>query len=434
MAIPRRAFLQRAAVAAAVFGVPLARAEKLFSQEAPPLPPRSLFDTDPERYWAELRRQWLLAADRINLNCGSVGCSPLPVLRATIDHLLSAEEFREPAYPWFGYEENTRLRELRDALAAFVHCTRDELALVRNATEANNVVCNGLDLKPGDEVLLTDQEHPGGRCCWEQKAARFGVKLNYVALPKPPESAQQIVELFERALTPRTKIIVFSHITTVTGVILPAKQICALARSRGVLTHVDGAHAIGQIPLDLRDLGCDFYGSSPHKWMMSPKGTGFLYVRDGLQDKLWVNIATGDWKNYDLKAYRFSNFGTSNLSVFVGLKAALDFFQTIGAERIYARQRQLATRVRDRVAPHPQLKVVNASKDEFFNALVSFEPNPPVAPGSIAGGLKPIAEQCAARNIRIAGGVERIRIATNIFTQPTELNALFDALDAGLRG
>jgi len=433
MPLRRREFLQRAAVAAAVFGVPLARAEQIFGQEAPALPPRSLYEQDPERYWGLLRRQWLLAADRINLNCGSVGCTPLPVLRAMIDHLLSAEEFREAAYPWFGYEENTRLRELRDALAAFLHVNRDELALVRNATEANNVVCNGLDFAAGDEILLTDQEHPGGRCGWEQKAMRFGVKLNYVALPKPPASAEQIVELFERALTPRTRIIIFSHITTVTGVILPAKQICALARSRGILTHVDGAHATGQIPLDLHDLGCDFYGSSPHKWLMSPKGTGYLYVRDGLQEKLWVNIATGDWHNYALKAYRFSNFGTSNLSVFVGLKAALDFFQTIGPERIYARQHQLATRVRDRVAAHPQLRTVNASKDEFFGALVSFEPVPSVAPGSTTGGLKRIADECAARNIRIAGDAERIRIATNIFTQPTELNAFFDAMDAGLR-
>src|SRR5262249_23149315 len=163
--------------------------ERAFGNEAPALPPAKLFAADPDRYWAELRRQWLLAADHVNLNCGSVGCSPLPVLNAMIDHLLSAQAFPEPAhpsfrhearappYPWFGYEENARLRQLRDALAAYLGCKRDELALVRNATEANNVFCNGLDLKPGDEVLLTDQEHPGGRCCWEQKAARFGIKL-----------------------------------------------------------------------------------------------------------------------------------------------------------------------------------------------------------------------------------------------------------------
>src|SRR5437660_5183867 len=126
--------MHRAAVAAAELGLPLSRAERLFAQYAPPLPPRDLYSTDPDRYWAQLRRQWLLAADRINLNCGSVGCTPLPVLRAMIDHLLSAEAFRDPGYPWFGYEENALLRKLRDTLAAFLHCKRDELALVRNAT------------------------------------------------------------------------------------------------------------------------------------------------------------------------------------------------------------------------------------------------------------------------------------------------------------
>jgi selenocysteine lyase/cysteine desulfurase len=421
----RRQFLQRAAVGAAAFGLPLARAERAFGAEAPRLPAAELFRTDPDRYWADLRRQWLLAADHINLNCGSVGCSPLPVLNAVIDHLLSAEAFREPAYPWFGYEENSRLRELRDALAGYLHCKRDELALVRNATEANNIVCNGLDLKADDEVLLTDQEHPGGRCCWEQKAARFGVKLNHVTLPKPPASVDEIVDRFRAALTPRTRVMVFSHITTVTGVILPVKALCKLAREREILTHVDGAHAIGQIPLDLHDLACDFYATSPHKWLLAPKGTGTLYVREELLERLWVNIASGEWRNYAMKAYRFSNFGTSNLSVVVGLKAALDFHRSVGAERVYARVHELARRVRDRIATYPQLRLSNASADTFYGGLVSFEP--------VEGDLSRVMEELAARNVRVAGSPRRIRVATHIFTQSTELNTLFDAVERGLR-
>ncbi len=423
--LTRRQLLQRSAVAAAVFGIPLARAEEALGQEAPKLPAADLHATDPDRYWAELRRQWLLAADRINLNCGSVGCTPLPVLRAMIDHLLAAEAFREPGYPWFGYEENGRLRELRDALAAFLGCRRDELALVRNATEGNNVVCNGLDMKPGDEALLTDQEHPGGRCCWEQKAARFGIKLNFVSLPRPPASTDEIVERFSKAMTERTRIVMFSHITTVTGLVLPAKEICQLARTRGILTHIDGAHAIGQVPLNMRDLGCDFYVTSPHKWLMAPKGTGTLYVREELLERLWVNIASAEWRNYTQKAYRFSNLGTSNLSVMVGLKAALDFFQSLGPERIYRRIHELAGRVRERILRHPELRLANASGDAFYAGLVSFEP--------VKGDLKRVVDACAARHIRIAGGPERIRIATHIFTQPIELNALFDAVDQGMR-
>jgi isopenicillin-N epimerase len=420
----RRAFLQRAAVGSVLCGLPMADAECVFGEAPPALPPAHLLANDAERYWAELRRQWLLAADRINLNCGSVGCTPLPVLHAMIDHLLAAEAFREPAYPWFGYEENSLIRELRSALADFLHCQRDELAIVRNATEANNVVCNGLDLQPGDEALLTDQEHPGGRCCWEQKAKRHQIKLNIVTLPKPPASRDEILDRFTRALTPRTRILVFSHITTVTGVILPAKEICALARKHGILTHIDGAHAIGQIPLDLHDLGCDFYATSPHKWLLAPKGTGTLYVREELLERLWVHTASAEWQNYKLKAYRFSNLGTSNLSVLAGLAAALRFHETLGPQRVYARIHELAKRVRERVANYSALRLANASSDDFYAGLVSFEP--------AKGDLKRVVTECAARNIRIIGGPERIRVATHIFTQPTELNAFFDALDRGV--
>jgi isopenicillin-N epimerase len=421
----RRQFLHRAAVAAAVFGVPLSRAQQAFAQDAPPLPPQDLFTTDPERYWAELRRQWLLASDRINLNCGAIGCTPLPVLRATIEHMLSAEEFREAAFPWFGYEENTRIRELRDAMSAFLRVNRDELAILRNATEANNVVCNGLDMKSGDEAILTDQEHPGCRGCWEQKAARFGINIVNVALPTPPQSPEEVVALFERAITPRTRILVFSHIASPTGLILPVKQICSMARAKGVLTHVDGAHAVGQLPLDLHDLGCDFYASSPHKWLMAPKGTGLLYVREELLERLWVNTCSGSWHDYTLKAYRFENLGTSNLSVMVGFKAALDFYRTIGPERIYARIHQQARRVHDVIASHPDLRFAAASRDDFYGGLVSFF--------NTKGDLLKVGRELAKREIRTGYGSPRMRIATHIFTQTTEINSFADAVDAGLR-
>jgi selenocysteine lyase/cysteine desulfurase len=275
---------------------------------------------------------------------------------------------------------------------------------------------------------LTDQEHPGGRCPWEQKAARFGVRLRFVKRPRPPASTEQIVRRFEQALTRRTRVIVFSHITWVTGLLLPAREICRLARDRGILTHIDGAHGVGQIPVDVQDLGCDFYATNGHKWLMAPKGTGALFIREQHLERLWAHTVAGQWRNYRLRAYRFSNLGTSNLSVIVGVTAALDFLRAIGPERVYARIHELGRRVRDRLRRYSRIRLLNASADRFHAGLVSFAAAP--------GDLRRVKAECDARHIRVGYWEkdERIRVSTGIFTQQTELNAFFDALERGLRG
>ncbi|MBO0763924.1 MAG: aminotransferase class V-fold PLP-dependent enzyme [Hyphomicrobiaceae bacterium] len=424
--VGRRALLQSAA-ATALFGIPLHQAKRALACDAG-LPSCDLYKTDPERYWSLLRRLWLLAPDRINLNCGALGCTPIPVLRATVEHLLFAEEYREPDNPWFGYAENARIRATREALARYLNCKLDELALTRNATEGNNVIANGLDIPLGDEVLLTDQEHPGARCAWEQKAARFGIKINVIKLPRPPASNEEMVKLFEDALTERTRVILFSHITWQTGLVLPAKEICALANRRGILTHVDGAHGPGQIKVDLADLGCDFYASNGHKWLMAPKGSGMLFVREPHLERLWAHTVAEDWRNYGLKAYRFSNVGTSNLSVIVGFKAALDFVNAIGREHIYARIHEQARKVRDGLRQLPQIRMLNASTDAHHAGLVSFT--------TAKGDLGRVAAECDQRRIRIRYWPDeaRIRVSTHVFTHDPEINAFLDAVARGLRG
>ena len=180
-------------------------------------------------------------------------------------------------YPIWGYEPYV---VYRDALAQFVGATRDQIALTRNATESNNFIANGLEMKPGDEVLMSDQEHPGGEEPWKMRAKRYGVVIKQFEIPKPPKNSAEILNRVNDAITPRTRIIFVSHITTVTGVILPVKEIAALARSKGIISAFDGAHVVGMMRLNLEDLGCDLYTSSPHKWLQAPKGTGFLYLRD----------------------------------------------------------------------------------------------------------------------------------------------------------
>jgi isopenicillin-N epimerase len=306
------------------------------------LPDRSLFEKNEDAYWAEMRKQFLIPEDDIYLNNGTVGSSPAPVLRAIFDGYTTTEKMdqQDPEdYPIWGY---AAWNEFRDPLAEFVGCTRDEIALLRNATEANSYIANGIDLKPGDEVLMTDQEHPGGVHPWNLKAKRYGIVVKQITLPRPVKDTAQVLNLFNDAITPRTRLIFFSHITTFSGVVLPAKEICALARSKKILSAVDGAHVPGMMRLNIREIGCDMYSASPHKWLFATKGSGFLYVRDEVIDRLWNTIVTEGWDEPKLRAERFQRIGSSNVPALWGLRASIKLANDIGINRIERRHRYLA--------------------------------------------------------------------------------------------
>jgi isopenicillin-N epimerase len=328
----------------AILAASFALRENLLAQlqKAPHLPDHSLLDKNEDAYWAEMRKQFLIPEDEIYLNNGTVGSSPVPVLRAIFEGYTSTEKMdqQDPEdYPIWGY---AAWNEFRDPLAEFVGCKRDEIALLRNATEGNSYIANGLELQSGDEVLMTDQEHPGGVHPWNLKAKRYGIVVKQVTLPRPVKDAAQVLNLFNDAITPRTRIIFFSHITTFSGVVLPAKEICALARSKGILSAVDGAHVPGMMRLNIQDIGCDMYSASPHKWLFASKGTGFLYVRDEVIDRVWNTIVTEGWDEPQLRAERFQRIGSSNVPALWGLRASLKLANDVGMERIEQRHRALA--------------------------------------------------------------------------------------------
>ncbi len=338
----RRTFFYSAAAATALTTIPFPLAADSPELKNAKLPPRSLYDSNPEKYWRQVRELFVIPENEIYLNNGTCGSSPLPVLNAVFDsynNLEKMEDHDPEQYPLFGYGT---FDEYREPLAKFINCSKDELAIVRNATEANCIMANGLDLKPGDEVLMSDQEHPSGEQPWNMRAKRYGIVVKKFKIAVPPKTPGEIITAVEQAITPNTRVLFVSHITTTTGVVLPVKELCALAKSKGLISRVDGAQVSGMMPIDVKAIGADMYGSSPHKWLMSPKGTGFLYVRDEMIDRLWSNTTTWGWDQKQLRAGRFQQYGSANIPVVAGMIAAVGMTNDIGLDRIERRERELA--------------------------------------------------------------------------------------------
>jgi isopenicillin-N epimerase len=425
--IDRRGFLSSfAGVAAATGALRLAAPSGMLAQ-APELPDRGLYDSDEEKYWSALRKQFLIPADEVYLNNGTVGSSPAPVLRAVFDGYNDSERMAQndpEDYPIWGYGP---WNEFRDPLAAFVGCSRDEIAMLRNATEANSYIANGLDLKAGDEVLITDQEHPGGEHPWDLRAKRYGIVVKKIALPKPVARPSEVLNRFNDAITSRTRVIFFSHITTVTGVVLPAKELCGLARSKGILSAVDGAHVPGMMKLDVRDIGCDMYSASPHKWLQAPKGSGFLYVREDAMDRLWNTIATEGWDDPKLKAERFQRIGSSNVPALWGLRAAIELANQIGMDRIERRHRQMADYV---------LKEMTRRGAESWTS-----PDPALRCGIVTVNVPPIVRMelekwmWTTKKIRIRGGEpSKLRLSTPYYLLHADVERFLAAFDEYRKG
>ncbi|HXE90615.1 MAG TPA: aminotransferase class V-fold PLP-dependent enzyme [Terriglobales bacterium] len=415
----RRSFLHLGAGLAATMAV----SPRLLAQlPSEPLPSPDLYGRDQEAYWAALRRQFLIPEDTIYLNNGTVGSSPIPVLKAIFDGYQETEKMTQEDpedYPIWGY---AAWNQFRDPLAAFVGATRDEIALLRNATEANSYIANGVDLKAGDEVLMSDQEHPGGENPWQLRAKRYGIVVKKFTLPKPPKNAAEILNLINDAITPRTRVIFVSHITTVTGVVLPVKEICALARSRGILSALDGAHVPGMMRLNIGEIGCDFYSASPHKWLQAPKGSGFLYVRNEVIDRVWNTIATEGWDDVKIRAERFQRIGSSNVPSLWGLKASIEFAEKIGMERIEKRHRQMADYI--------HAKMVKRGAESWTS------PDPALRCGIVTVNV-PGVERMKLENwlwkqhkVRIRGGdPSKLRLSTPYYILHKDVDRFVEKLD-----
>jgi isopenicillin-N epimerase len=277
-------------------------------------------------------------------------------------------------------------------------------------------------MKPGDEVLMTDQEHPGGEHPWNLKAKRYGIVVRKVTLPRPVNSAAQVLSLFNDAITPRTRVIFFSHITTFSGVVLPAKELSTFARSKGILSAVDGAHVPGMLRLNVHDIGCDMYSASPHKWLMAPKGSGFLYVRDEVIDRLWNTIATEGWDEPKLRAERFQRIGSSNVPALWGLRASIKLANDIGLDRIERRHRTLADYILAEMIKRGAESWT--SPDPALRCAIVTVQVPPIVRMDLENWM------WTTHKIRIRGGdPNKLRLSTPYYLQKKDIDRFLEKID-----
>ncbi len=318
-----------------------------------------------ESYWTEIQRAFDTDRTLINLNNGGVSPTPTHVLEAMIRDLKFTNE--SPAeHMWRVLEP--RIESVRRDLAREFGCDPEEMAITRNASEANESMIFGLDLKPGDEVVVSNQNYGRMLTSWDQRVRRDGIVLKKISFKVPPPSQKYIFEQFTAAVTPRTKVIELPHITNLTGQIMPIRELVDFARPRGIEVLVDGAHAFGHFPFTRDEIGADFYGTSLHKWLLAPVGTGFLYVRKEKIRKLWPLMAAAKTQDEDIR--KFEEIGTHPAANHNAISAAMAFHRGIGADRKIARLRYLRDRWAKRLLKESdRVKVLTPLDSKYSGAL-----------------------------------------------------------------
>lgn len=374
-----------------------------------------------EDFWREIQSAFTLDRNLINFNNGGVCPSPRVVLEAQQRFELFSN--MGPSH-WMWRHLTPEVESVRRRLAGNFGCDPEELAITRNASEALEIVQFGLDLKPGDEILTTTHDYPRMITTWQQRERRDGLVLKQVKFPLPVQKMDDLYDVLEKAITPKTKVLHFCHITNRTGQIFPVKKLAQMARARGIYTVVDGAHAYAQFPFQRDDLDCDFYGCSLHKWMLAPIGTGFLYMRRELIPKVWPLMAAP--ASMDNNIRKFEEIGTHPAAAKNAITEALTFHESIGGERKAERLRYLRERWSRRVEEVKNVRL-----------YTSYERDQACAIGTV--GIEGIpANKIVERlhnefrivtvPIGIPGEFDAVRVTPNIYTTLEEVDYFASAI------
>jgi len=420
----RRKFLERALGGTAVSLATLREASARVYESLDALDTAAGGQVSPDgTYWEGVKRQFVFDDGLIMMNNGTVGPIPKPVFNTTVETLKVQMTAPCDCYLYLP----TRTDEVRAKVARFVGAPPEEIAILRNTTEGMNFFIGGLDLKAGDEIVTSNLEHPGGINPLRMKAKRHGVVVKEVVLGVPPASAQEIVDAFARAITPKTKVLLVSHTVYKTGLITPIKELAELAHTHGMLIVADSAHGLGMITMNLPATGVDCWASSPYKWLGAPAGSGVFYIRRDVQDRVWPTVASGGWDSYK-DARRFETLSQRSDALIMGLGEAIEFQNHIGRARIERRIQTLASHLKDGLAAIPKVRLHTNTDKGLSSGLTAF---------SIAGveGEAIVNHVREKYNIVIrtigdkATNSLGVRVSTHVWVSLEDVNLLLRGID-----
>jgi isopenicillin-N epimerase len=413
----RRQFLGRLAAGSTAGIVTLGHTKSLFAQALGMVRPGGDAENewkDDGGYWERVRRQFMLEEGFAYLNTGTLGPTPRPVWEAMNEYWrLMAMNPHENSLIFQDHVE-----QIRTKVANFFDATPDEIAITRNTTEGNTILCQGLDLRPGDEILITAYEHASNRETQLRHAKRRGLVVNEVQFPMPPDSPQVILDAFSAAMTPRTRVIHFANPLGGYGCFMPVKQLVEMAHDRNILCFVDGAHATGMIQFSLKQWGVDGFACNSHKWLCGAAGAGVLYVKREVQER--VSPVVGIWRNQPTGARKYDQLSRRPWPTVMTFEDIIDFHNAIGGARIEQRTRALGSYLRREAALIPRVKVYTPSDPEMSCGVTT------VGIEGIPGAR--LKEYLRQRHDAYVPGGDRIRISTHYFNTFEQADRVLDAL------
>jgi selenocysteine lyase/cysteine desulfurase len=375
-----------------------------------------------EDFWAVIRKEYQLNSDFINLENGYYSMAPKATLDAFANHVQEINLKNSYYMRTRQFDDNINLRK---QLAKLVGCDFEELIISRNTTESLDTVIAGYDWKPGDEAVMALQDYGAMLDMFQLQARRYGIVNRVVSLPNHPKSDEEIVALYAKAITPKTRLLMVCHIVNITGQILPIKKICDMAHAKGVNVMVDGAHAVSHIDFKISDLGCDYYGSSLHKWLSVPLGTGILYVKKEKIKALWPVFADMSYADDDIR--KLNHTGTNPVHTALTITNAIDFANKIGIERKEARLRFLQQYWTKTVRNLPNI-IVNTPEENQRACGIANVGITNMKPAEMA---KTLLEKYKIWTVAIdnpAAKVQGCRITPNVYTTTNELDQFIKAL------